>query len=565
MDWALPLTPLVISAVLTAGTGLYAWSLRGRVPAARTFAAIQLFECAWTILYVGELLAPGLRRKLLFERLQDVPGVLVAVVSVAFALRYIGRTPRFARALWVLLAAIPAPFVAQQLADAVQGKPEPAIRLEPYPPFGSLVYDLGRMDAAILGPMLVYVSTAVVLLLAIGAPSQHRVHRRQTLLLAVGLALPAAGGTLALAFDVRYVGQRDVVPALFGLSAAITAWALFNRRALDLVPVARHLIVERLPDAVIVIDERERIADANRAAARFLTVEPEVAIGCPASEVVVRWPEVASALAGSVGPEGARIASGGSVYDVRAALVGSRDRPSGHAIVLRDITPVHRANVELREAREDLERRVADRTRELFETNEWLQREVTERAEVIAELERAERERRALEARLERNQRVEAMGRFAAGIGHDFNNLLTTILANAKLARSEVPEGSDLAEMLDDLVEATEEAGELTNQLLAFSGRQPVRPEPVALGRALEALRPRLASVLGERIAVRADVSAASPAWIDPRLLEQIVVGLAARAHEALRGSGALSIEARDATLGVDDARARGVAPGRWV
>jgi PAS domain S-box-containing protein len=564
VPWPLYLTPFVMSAVLTAATGGFAWSLRARVSTARAFAGVQLFECAWTLLYIGELLAPSVRGKLALDRLQDVAMVLATVSSIAFALRYTGRTPRRAVVVWAALAAVPAPFIAWALGTAVAGPLDPSIRIDPVPPFGSLEFDLSGLDGVILGVAFVYVSVAFALLIdAIGR--QHRVHRVQTLLLAFGLALPTAGGTLGLASGVRYLGQRDVTPALFGIAAALVAWALFSRRVLDLVPVARHFIVENLPDGVIVLDGQGRVAEANHAAARFLVVSPEEAIGRPAAEVVARWADIARAIAGPLGPEGARISVGGSVFDVRTSVVGPSDRPAGHAIVLRDITPVHRANVELREAREDLERQVADRTKDLFETNEWLQQEVTERAAAIADLQRAERERRALVDRLERTHRVEAIGRFAGGIGHDFNNLLTTILANAKLARGEVPEGGELASMLDDLVHAAEEAGRFTKQLLALSGRQPVRPERVALGPAIEAIRPLVLPVLGGRIAFRPHVGETSPIWIDPRQLEQIVAGLAARARDVLRDGGTFELEARDATLAPGEARDRGVAPGRWV
>jgi two-component system cell cycle sensor histidine kinase/response regulator CckA len=684
VPWVLYLTPFVISAALTAATGGYAWSLRDRIPSARAFAALQFLECAWTILFIGELLAPTTRSKFLLDRLQYVPMSLASVACLAFALRYAGRASPRARAIWGALALVPAPFVAWALVGAVSRPLPPSARIEPIPPFGSLLYDFDGVDGVIIGQTLILVTLAVAVFLgAFGR--QHRVHRRQTVLVAFGIALPTVGAVGALALGVYYLGQRNVTPALFGLSAAITAWALFSRRVLDLVPVARDAIVENLPDAVIVLDGRERVVEANQAAARFLLVAPEEAIGRPAREVISGWPELARVLGGSA--EGSRITLESSGFDVRTSVIGPTDRPVGRTIVLRDITPVHRANVALREARESLERRVADRTRDLQESNEWLQREVTERAAAeasqretarqlqalfdnvfqliklvapdgtilaanrtalefggvesadvvgrrlwetvwwahdpaqaarlrdgvreaaagtavrfaathrrrdgrvremdfslkpvrdsqgrvsvlvgashdLTDLRSAERERRALEERLERSHRIEAIGRFAAGIGHDFNNLLTVIVANAKIVRSEAAEGSEVAEMLDDLVEAADEAGKLTQQLLALSSRQRVHPVPVALGPALDGIRRLAAPVLGDRVAFRGDASAAAPAWVDPRQLEQIVVSLAARARDVLPGGGTFEVDARDATLDDVAARAHGVEPGRWV
>lgn len=684
MPWVAYLTPFVISAALTAATGGYAWSLRDRIPSARAFAALQFLECTWTTLFIGELLVPTTRGKLVLDRLQYFPMSLAAVACLAFALRYTGRAPPRSRAIWGALALLPVPFVLPSLATALGRPLPPSVRVEPIPPFGSLLYDLTGVDGVVIGLALVLVALAVALFLgAFGR--QHRVHRRQTVFLAAGIALPAFGAAAALVFDVQFLGQRNVAPVLFGLSAAVTAWALFSRRVLELVPVAREGVVESLPDPVIVLDGRERVADANRAAARFLSVTPEEAIGRPADEVIAHWPELARAIGGSA--EGARITLDGAGFDVRTAVIGPCERRVGRTIVLRDVTPMHRANVSLREARESLERSVDERTRDLQETNEWLQREVMERsaaeaaqretarqlqvlfdnafqliklitpdgtilsanrtalelagaeaADVVGrplweapwwpndpaqtarvreaireaaggasvrfaathrardgtlrdmdfslkpvrdqqgratvivveshdltELRRAERDRRALEERLERAHRVEAIGRFAGGIGHDFNNLLTIIVANARIARGEAAEGSEAADMLDDLVEAAEEAGTLTKQLLALNRRQPVHPAPVALTSTFEGIRRLSAPILGDRIAFRASASEASPAWVDPRQLEQMVVSLAARARAVLPDGGTFELAARDATLEEPEARAHGVEPGRWV
>ena len=94
-----------------------------------------------------------------------------------------------------------------------------------------------------------------------------------------------------------------------------------------------------------------------------------------------------------------------------------------------------RAEEALREARDNLETRVQERTTELREANQALQAEIAERK-------RAEGARASLETQLRQAQRLEAIGTLAGGIAHDFNNILTPIMGYAELAKNELPEGA---------------------------------------------------------------------------------------------------------------------------
>lgn len=684
------LTPFVVSAALTAALALYAWARRTRVPGARPLAGLALAETAWTLLYLAELLADHIDAKFLADRLQNVPMTLGATCALALALRQSGRTVHRPGLVWTLLAAAPAPVLGVAIAEAAGGPARRALDLLPAPPYGALFYPMGADDAVLGGWSLLLVGAAVGLLLA-SVRRRHRAHRARAAALALAIALPALGLVAGVALGFRFLGQRDPTPPLFAVATLLEAWAVFGRRIGDLVPVARDLVVGNLPDPVLVLDARDRLAEANRAAARFLSAPVEAAIGRPAAEVIPCWPDLAR-LVHDVGRNpglgaAGRLAFEGASYDVRSAVVGARGQPAGHALVLHDITAVDRANVALRAAREDLERRVAERTAELTETAEWLRREVTERgaaeaaardaaqklqalfdnafqlvgmvtpagevvsvnrttlevtgaveeelvgrplwempgvrddpaqqaqvqdaarraaagefvrfagairardgtprevdvsvkpvcdargrptllvfeARDVTELRRAERDRRELERRVEQVQRFEAIGRFAAGIGHDFNDLLTVVLANAKLARADAPPGSDLAELLDELTAAAQDAAELTRELLAFGRRRPVPPEPVDLGAEVARLERLLAAALGERIALRTRVAPGATALLDPGALEHVLVQLATRAREALPEGGTFAVEADEVVLGEAEARASGVGPGRFV
>lgn len=175
----------------------------------------------------------------------------------------------------------------------------------------------------------------------------------------------------------------------------------------------------------------------------------------------------------------------------------------------------------------------------------------------ISERSRLEQERASLEEQLRFSQKMEAVGRLAGGVAHDFNNVLCAIAGNTELALDEVEESDSLRESLEEISRAADRAAELIKQLLAFSRKQVVEPKVIDLSGQLEGLRPMLTRLLGEDIVLRT-VAQEGRAFIrvDPGQLDQVVVNLAVNARDAMPSGGELTIET--STLRV-------VEPGDYV
>ena len=153
------------------------------------------------------------------------------------------------------------------------------------------------------------------------------------------------------------------------------------------------------------------------------------------------------------------------------------------------------------------------------------------------------RQRKGLEEQLVNAQKMDAIGRLAGGIAHEFNNLLTAIMNAGSLARAEVDRPQVVEGHLDRIDRASHRAALLTRQLLAFGRRQALRPELLDVGGVVEEMRALLPSVLGEDVRLAIDVPAhLSPVRADRSQLKQVILNLAANARDAMPRGGRLAI-----------------------
>ncbi len=159
-------------------------------------------------------------------------------------------------------------------------------------------------------------------------------------------------------------------------------------------------------------------------------------------------------------------------------------------------------------------------------------------------------ERNALEEQLRQAQKMEAIGRLAGGVAHDFNNLMTTVLASSDLALTQVTASHPARPDLEEIRHAAVRAAALTSQLLAFSRKQVVEPRVLDLGRVVEDTVRMLTRLVGERVRVVSDIAPdLGQVRADRAQLEQVLLNLAVNARDAMPNGGTLTIEAHNLEL----------------
>ncbi|MGH9414351.1 MAG: two-component system sensor histidine kinase NtrB [Terriglobales bacterium] len=172
-------------------------------------------------------------------------------------------------------------------------------------------------------------------------------------------------------------------------------------------------------------------------------------------------------------------------------------------------------------------------------------------------------ERMRLEEHFQHAQKMEAVGRIAAGTAHDFNNLLTVISGYAQLLLRDPPPDPVSLKRLQGIKSASVRAAILTRQLLEFSRLEPTNPTPIVLNTVVAAAEPLVRSTTGDTIALHISLAPELPAaLVDFNEMEQVLMNLVVNACDAMPAGGALHIGTRCAASAPAALRTQGLPEG---
>ena len=314
-----------------------------------------------------------------------------------------------------------------------------------------------------------------------------------------------SGDPDALVHPVRLAMRRGVEAKLVALDTGV-AVLLVEVGARD------HTVVfDEIRDAVVLMDDTSRILDWNAGAARLF--------GFARAEVLGRTPE----LFHHAVPQSA-MRAGLRRHGRWFGELGFRRRDGSEGV----------ADAALVERRDDTG---------VLTGYVGVYRDATDRV-------RQERDQHASEDQLRHAQKMEAVGRLAGGVAHDFNNILTVITSYAELLRADHPEGDPRRRDADEILKATARAAALTRQLLAFGRRRRAAPAALNPAAVVEEMSPMLRQLAGERVEVVVEAPHdVGFVCLDQAQLEQIVMNLAVNARDAMPRGGVLCVELAAETL----------------
>jgi PAS domain S-box-containing protein len=184
----------------------------------------------------------------------------------------------------------------------------------------------------------------------------------------------------------------------------------------------------------------------------------------------------------------------------------------------------------------------------------------------FATVQRDLRATRRLEEHLRQAQKMEAIGRLAGGVAHDFNNMLSVILSYGSLLMEQLPRESDLWTQVHEIFTAGERAAALTQQLLAFSRRQVLEPRVLDPNEIIGGMREMTRRLLGEDVELVYSLGdGIKKIAVDPTQMEQVVMNLAVNARDAMPRGGTLRISTANVTFDTARSHASDLAPGDYV
>ncbi|MDP2707781.1 MAG: response regulator, partial [Burkholderiales bacterium] len=296
----------------------------------------------------------------------------------------------------------------------------------------------------------------------------------------------------------------------------------------------RGEILGQVSDAVIVIDDDQRVNYLNAAAERQYGVTASDALGLHLSEIYeCRWlrPEDAAGAAAALRETGCwrgenvHVKRGGEAIHVESSVsclyagIGIR---FGLLAVIRDIT----------------------------------------------EEKKAAQAHALLEAQLRESQKMEALGTLAGGVAHDFNNILGTILVNAELARQDARTNWQALVSLEEIAKAGHRARDLVQQILSFSRRQPTARRVMSLASIVEESTRLLRAALPGGMRIECYCGADTPpVFADPAQVQQVLLNLGTNAAQAMSDRpGSIDIRVEGITLDETSAQLDlNLRPGRYA
>ena len=174
-------------------------------------------------------------------------------------------------------------------------------------------------------------------------------------------------------------------------------------------------------------------------------------------------------------------------------------------------------------------------------------------------------ERRRLEDQLRQSQKMEAVGRLAGGVAHDFNNVLTVVKSFSEFLLEDLDKLDPRRSDVEEIAKAADRAAALTRKLLAFSRKQVMRPEPLDLNAIVVGMERMLQRLIGDDVRIATELDSQLLAIeADPSSVEQVILNLAVNARDAMLDGGTLTIRTRNETIDRIDA-AWGIQPGRYA
>lgn len=412
---------------------------RAHAPGRRSLVFMLIMIAVWNFSYAMITLSTSLETKLLWLKLENIGILSVPIFWFFFALRYNrldGWLNRYTAALFFIIPAISLLFLFSEqwfhlYYTSVSQVSETG---------GPLVIERGSWYVVAL--VYSYLLSLAAIGLLIRRAIQHRnIYRRQMYVLIAAVLIPILVNVvyqLALSFRSESSFRIDLTPISFTITAALIALGVFGLRIFELIPIARHTVLEYIPEMVFVVDAHDRLVDANPVAQQILGRSMDEIVGKDPLEVFREWPQLLNRfLTANETREEIQIPGDPprTLELVVSALYNQFNQLEGRVIVAHDVTDrkwlendLKYANVSLTHQLEEINKLRADLQEQAIRdplTNVYNRRYLAEFLD--KEVARAEREESPLSVVI---MDVDNFKQFNDTYGHKCGDIVLQVIAN---------------------------------------------------------------------------------------------------------------------------------------
>lgn len=325
-----------VTALLAVMVAFYTWPRRqtaGAIPL--TFIALAI--AVWVFGYGMEILATDLASKIWWGKVQYIGIALAPYLWLWLSLSYTNQWNEWLRRIFPWLALVPLATILLAFTTERHGLIWHEIYLETVSSFSLLGTSYG---------VWFWLHTAVSYLFLLAGTLMmlralwHRrgMYRAQLLVMLIGVFFPWVGNFLYLS-NLGPIPGLDLTPFSFAITVLALTWGIVGYRLVDIVPIARDLILEGLRDGVIVVNDQARIADMNPAAARVIGLPVPHVLGRQVHDVLAPWPALLAQIQPGQEGQGIMVVGQGEAqmrHEVQIVpLYDGRQRPLGHILTIR--------------------------------------------------------------------------------------------------------------------------------------------------------------------------------------------------------------------------------------